>query len=136
MVETIAPDMVVFSVAGLGSLFGTLHQIASEISRRGVQMHMHASLAIAANKSTAMLAARSYPGVTIVAPGQEPDILAPIPIDTLLISPELLQKLHRWGVRTLGELAALPEIGVVERLGETGYQLRRVALGRATDLLN
>jgi protein ImuB len=136
MVETIAPDMVVFSVAGLGSLFGTLHQIASEISRRGVAMQMHASLAIAANKSTAMLAARSYPGVTIVAPGQEADILAPIPIDTLLISPELLLKLHRWGVRTLGELAALPEIGVVERLGETGYQLRRVALGRATDLLN
>jgi len=99
-------------------------------------MQMHASLAIAANKSTAMLAARSYPGVTIVAPGQEADILAPIPIDMLLISPELLLKLHRWGVRTLGELAALPEIGVVERLGETGYQLRRVALGQSTDLLN
>ena len=136
MVETVAPDTVVFSVDGLSSLFGTLHQIASEISRRGVEMQLHASLAIAPNKSTAMLVARSYPGVTIVAPGQEADILDPIPIDTLLISPDLLLKLNRWGVRTLGELAALPEIGVVERLGETGYQLRRIALGQSTDLLN
>jgi len=64
------------------------------------------------------------------------DALAPIPIETLLIFPELLRKLHRWGVRTLGELAALPEIGIVERLGEPGYQLRRIALGQATDLLN
>jgi protein ImuB len=136
LIETVAPDTVVFSVDGLNSLFGTLHQIASEISRRGVEMHIDASLAIAANKSTAMLAARNYRGVTIVEPGHEADALAPIPIETLLIFPELLRKLHRWGVRTLGELAALPEIGIVERLGEPGYQLRRVALGHATDLLN
>jgi protein ImuB len=136
LIETVAPDTVVFSVDGLSSLFGTLHQLASEISRRGVEMRINASLAIATNKSTAMLAARNYRGVTIVAPGQEADALAPIPIETLLLFPDLLLKLHRWGVRTLGELAALPEIGVVERLGETGYQLRRLALGQATDLLN
>jgi len=55
----------------LGSLFGTMHQIASEISRRGVEMHIDASLAIASNKSTAMIAARNYRGVTIVERGHE-----------------------------------------------------------------
>jgi protein ImuB len=136
MVETVAADTVVFSVAGLGSMFGSFHQIASEISRRGVEMGVNASLAIASNKSTAILIARSYRGVHIIAPGQEADALSNIPIDTPLISPEMLLKLHRWGVRTLGELAALPEIGVVERLGEAGYQLRRIALGEAINLLH
>lgn len=136
MVETAAADTVVFSVDGLGSLFGNFHQIASEISRRGAEMDIQASLAIAPNKSTAILIARAYRGVTIVMPGQEADALAAIPIDTPLISPDLLLKLHRWGVRTLGELAALPEIGVVERLGEPGYQLRRLALGQGADLLH
>lgn len=134
--ETAAADTVVFSVDGLGSLFGDFHQIASEISKRGEEMGIHASLAIASNKSTAVLIARAYRGVTIVAPGEEADVLSGIPIDTPLISPELLLKLHRWGVRTLGELAALPEVGVVERLGEAGYQLRRLALGQGADLLH
>jgi protein ImuB len=136
MVETVSPATVVFSVDGLGSLFGSFHQIAAEISRRGVEMGVHASLAIATNKSTAMLAARCYSGVTIIAPGEEADALADIPVAALDISPELLLKLQRWGIRTLGGLAALPEIGVVERLGETGYQLRRMALGQTAEPLH
>jgi protein ImuB len=49
--------------------------------------------------------------------------------------PELLATLRRWGIRTLGDLAALPEIGVRERLGEAGCQLRRIALGQQEDWL-
>ena len=44
--------------------------------------------------------------------------------------------LHRWGVRTLGELAALPEDGLTERLGEAGSSLRRLAMGQGDNLLN
>src|SRR5580698_5786638 len=75
LVERVAAGLVVFSVDGLGSLFGDSHQIASEISRRGVEMSVNASLAIAANKSTAMLAARNFRGVTIIEPGREADVL-------------------------------------------------------------
>jgi protein ImuB len=136
LVETVGVDVVVFSIKGLGALFGDSHQIASEISRRGAAMEVNASLAIAANKSAAMLAARNLRGVTIIAPGGESDVLAGIPIDALLATPELLLTLDRWGIRTLGDLAALPEIGLVERLGKAGYELRRLALGQSADLLN
>ena len=40
------------------------------------------------------------------------------------------------GIRTLGDLAALPEIGLAERLGEAGCRLRRLALRQSTDLLD
>jgi protein ImuB len=135
LVERVAADMVVFSADGLGSLFGDSCQIASEISRRGAAMNINASLAIAANKSAAMLAARHFRGVTIIAPGREADVLAGIPVEMLSASPEMLLTLDRWGIRTLGDLAALPEMGVVERLGEAGYRLRRLAVGQDPDVI-
>ncbi len=135
LVEKVASDTVVFSVDGLGSLIGDAHQIAAEISRRGVEMGVSASLAIAANKATAMLAARNFRGVTIILPGREEGVLASIPVEMAATSPELILTLHRWGIHTLGELAELPEIGIVERLGEAGYQLRRLAAGQCDDLI-
>jgi protein ImuB len=40
-----------------------------------------------------------------------------------------LQTLRRWGLRTLGDLAALPPAELVERLGEEGARLRQLARG-------
>src|SRR5262249_47607414 len=36
----------------------------------------------------------------------------------------------------LGDLAALPEIGIAERLGDAGLRMRRLALGESVDLLH
>ncbi len=41
----------------------------------------------------------------------------------------LLDVLHRWGLKTCEDLAALPEQGVVERLGNAGQYLRQLACG-------
>ena len=135
LVETVDPDTVVFSIAGLGRLFGDTNQIVSEISRRGDEMKITANLAIAANPAAAILAARHLPGVTTIARGQEPKILGALPVAALPTDPALLDTLERWGINTLGDLAALPEIGIIERLGEAGARLRRLALGRETRIL-
>ncbi len=55
--------------------------------------------------------------------------LAPLPIDALSLSPELVAVLHIWGLRKLGELAALPKEGVVERLGPEALPLWRQLSG-------
>jgi protein ImuB len=128
-------EAVVFSVDGLGSLIGNVFQIAAEIARHGAQMEINANLAIAINKSTALLAARHYQGVTIIEPGREAKILAEIPIEALPGSADLLDTLLRWGIHTAGDLAALPESGVRERLGENGSKLRRLALGQCGDVI-
>ncbi len=135
IIETIGEDEVVFSIDGLGSLFGDEYQIASEIGRRGAQMQIRASLAIATNKSTARIAARHYGGVTIVEPGREAEVLAGIRLEALPASPDILQTLHRWGVETLGDLAALPETGIRERLGDIGSKLWRLALGQGDEVI-
>ena len=135
VVESIGGDEVVFSVDGLGTLFGDVYQIASELARRGAQMETNASLAIAANKSTARLAARHYRGVTIVEPGREAKLLGEIPISALCVAPDLYETLYRWGIETLGGIASLPEAGIRERLGEAGSRLRRLALGQGDEVI-
>ena len=47
-------------------------------------------------------------------------------------SPDSLAVLARWGLRTLGELAALPAADLSERLGQDGVRWQRLARGEDT----
>jgi protein ImuB len=138
-VERTSPGTVVFSIAGLGRLMGTPHQIAAEIGRCGAALGIQASLAMANNPDTAVLIARNQPGVTIVPPGKEADYIGNFPIEALAttseVTPQLIETFERWGIRTLAALAELPEIGLAERFGEAGVHLRRLALGRTQRVL-
>jgi protein ImuB len=93
-------------------------------------MGIVASFAIARTPDTAILAARQLPGVTILPPGREVEILGHLPVHALPGELELIETLERWGVYTLAEFAALPPLGVVERLGEAGDRLLRLSLGQ------
>src|SRR6185312_3248412 len=70
-IQKIDAQTVAFSIAGLGALFGDAHQVAAEIARRGADMGVTANLAIAANLSAAILAARNLAGTTIPSRGKE-----------------------------------------------------------------
>jgi protein ImuB len=48
---------------------------------------------------------------------------------------QLLDTLRRWGVKTLGQLAALPPVEVYERLGGHGVLWQRLARGEESGLL-
>ena len=50
-------------------------------------------------------------------------------------SPQPLAVIARWGLRTLGELAALPATDLSERLGQDGIRWQRLARGEDTGLL-
>lgn len=55
--------------------------------------------------------------------------LAGLPLDVLPPDPELFRTLDSWGIRSLADLAKLPEDGLMARLGERGVQLQRLARG-------
>lgn len=133
VVETRAAGIVVFAIDGLGRLIGDTHQIASEIARRAEERGIRGQLAIASNPDTAVLMARHFTGVTIVAPGREAEVLGGLPLGTLRAwaTPDTLRTLEHWGVRTLADLAALPGLGLIERFGEEGDRLRKLATGQA-----
>ena len=134
-VEQTCADTLVFSIAPLRQLIGSPHQIASEICRSGHALKLKANLVIASNPDTAILLARNFTGVTLVTPGEEHFKLAPVPITSLFayaatLDSKLVAVLHRWGLKTCEDLAALPECGVAERLGNAGIYLRNLACGK------
>jgi protein ImuB len=133
-VEQSSEDTVTFSISPLRKLMGSPFQIASEICRLGYTWKLQANLAIASNPDAAILTARNFLGATLVTPGEEAYKLAPVPLTSLFahdarIDPNLLEVFIRWGLKTCGDLAALPEKGLAERLGDTGIYLRRLAAG-------
>ena len=126
LIEETSPDTVVFDIRGLRWIYGAPEQVASEIHRR---VGVPANLAVASNPDAVVHAARGIRGVTLLPPGQEASILAPLPLFLLGGSPGFARTLDLWGIRTFGEFANLPAVGVAARLGEEGVRLQQLARG-------
>jgi protein ImuB len=124
-----AGTTAVIPIAPLTRLMGGPGQIASEIARRLSEHGLHGNIGIAAQPDTAVLAARSIPGVTIIPQGFERNMLGKLQVGVLPVSNEALRVLDHWGIHTLDEFCSLPEAGILERLGKDGLQLLRIAKG-------
>ena len=133
LVEDTASGTVIFSIVGLGRLIGGPREIAAVIARRGSEAGIQGNLAIAADPDTALLAARHIAGVTVIPPGKEAGRLSGLPVEGLPCEEErtaaALCVIQNWGIRTLGELAELPPLGLIARFGEEGERLLRLARG-------
>lgn len=125
----LAPGTAVLDASGLERLYGSPHAIAAAIAARARQMGMEANVAIAANPDAAICAARGFTGIHVVPFADEAKYLGGLPLALLSPDPETFETLERWGIRTLHDLAALPEVGIAERLGPGGVYLRKLASG-------
>lgn len=138
-VEDTAQDVIVLDIEGMEPLFGHPAKLARDLARRASEIGLEANVAIASNPDAAALAARGFPGVTVISSGNEEEQLANLPISILVAAfptgdsesdnNQLLDTLERWGVRKLRAFATLPEIAISERLGQKGIHLQRLARG-------
>src|SRR5579864_300491 len=128
-VEDTAQDSIVLDLAGLASLFHTDKNIANELVRRAAVLGLLVNVAVSSHLEAAIHAARGFPGVTIIPPGEESERLGCMPIGVLSPSLEVLETFDRWGMRTCAELAALPLLQLSERLGQEGVRLHGLARG-------
>jgi protein ImuB len=136
--EDTAPNTVLLNLAGLEPLFGPVSKIARDLAHRISKMELEANVAVASNPDAALLAARGFPGVTLIAEGHEAERLGDLPVDVLLESFASdaeeavcwLETFDRWGIRKLRALASLPEVPLSERLGQQGIRLQKLARGR------
>src|SRR5215475_9871654 len=128
-VEKTSAGTVVFDVEGLERLFGSYPQIADQVTERVQERGIQANVAVAANPDAAICTARGFAGTTVVNRGTESARLSELPLRVLGPSPEILETLERWGIRTLGAFAALPPVQVAERLGQDGVKLHKMARG-------
>jgi hypothetical protein len=94
---------------------------------------------IAGTRFAAAVAAATGPGpaavpAVVVSPGEDAAFLAPFPASVLTRDPEIRGRLARFGLGTIGAVAALPRSALVARFGvEEGDRLHDRANGRETD---
>ena len=128
---------VVLDLNGVERLFGNAHTIAEELRRTAADRGIRVRVAIAGTRIAARLLVRHRAGLTVIEPDTDAPALAPLPISLLSefapapLTPgeELGRVFRQWGIRTLGELAALPSDDLAARLGEDGMTWQRLARG-------
>ena len=132
LVEQLSIDEAFLDVHGARRLLGTGIEIARRIRTRvEAETGLVVSVGVASTKFLAKLASDlSKPnGLIAVPPGTERAFLAPLPVSRLWgVGPATLQRLDRMGVRTIGEVAELPESALTASLGESlGQRLHALA---------
>src|SRR3982751_1656896 len=136
---------VVLDISGLGGLLGNPHAIGAELARAAEGYAAALRIAIARSQTAARLLAIAHPGPTI-ADGDAAAAVRLLPIDTLRMvieddvyhgvaaarlkaTADRLDTFRRWGLTTLGEIAALPAMPLSERMGQEGLALQPLARG-------
>jgi protein ImuB len=125
-------DTAVLDLAGCEKLFGSPEKIANELRRVASEVGFESNVAVAGSPLAAMSAAQGFTGVTVIPDGEEALQIGRLSLEALRIPFEFVETLKRWGVHTCADFAALPEISIVERLGQEGLRWWGLAQGRNT----
>ena len=121
----------VLDIAGMELLFGPPEKLAERLRDQMATAGFRVSIATSANFHVAQIKATATRGIAILRKGDEAHALEKLHIALLALTEEQKETFASWGIRTLGELAALPEVELVKRLGAAASDWRALAQGVA-----
>ena len=118
-------------ISGTERLFGPDISLAGQISRRvSEQTGLRSQIGMAHSKLVAGVAAlQAATTPLVVKRGEEQDFLRPLSIDFLPLSGEAIDWLGKLGLRTIGQVADLPDNALGSQLGAEGLTAHRLAKG-------
>ena len=119
----------VLDITGTERLFGPPETLAARLRDELASAGLRASVALSANFHAARMKAASTRGVTVIPAGQEAIALGKLPLAALELEADPAETFAIWGIRTLAELAALPESDLVARLSPRALDWRMLARG-------
>jgi len=138
-VEPGRPGLAWFDAQGLRSLHGGSLEGVIAAARRALAVPVRIGAAPSRFAALAAASAARARRAELTPAGTAAlrAYLAPLPVRLLVLRPEtaaLPDVLERFGIRTLGELAALPRAALADRFGTGGLFARDLARGRDTPL--
>jgi hypothetical protein len=127
-VEAVEPGVCAFAARGPARYYGGEMALAGAIIAAVADLGLESHIGVADGLFAALLAARGARPVFVVPPGGTAEFLSRQPV-SVLEDPDLAGLLTRLGLRTLGDLAALPAGDVAGRFGTAGETMHRLARG-------
>jgi protein ImuB len=119
----------VLDITGTERLFGPPETLAERLRDALASAGLRASVAVSTNFHAARMKAAATRGITVIPPGSEATALGRLPLDVLELGEDPVEIFAIWGIRTLAQLAALPEADLVARLGPQAVGWRDLARG-------
>jgi DNA polymerase IV len=135
VVEALSIDEAFLDVRGLDHILGSPLEIAKRLRREvREKVGLPITVGIARTKFLAKVASgvAKPDGLLLVPPDGELDFLHPLPVERLWgVGDKTARKLHAHGLVTVGQVAAVPELELIEMLGRgSGRHLHALANGR------
>jgi DNA polymerase-4 len=135
VVEALSIDEAFLDVRGLGHIWGTPVELAAKLRRRvRAEVGLPITVGVARTQFLAKVASgvAKPDGLLVVPPDRELAFLHPLPVEALWgVGRVTGARLRAWGVKTVGEVAALPETLLVSMLGRAaGRHLHALAENR------
>ena len=135
VVATTPPNGLLLDISGCTHLWGGeqvyLDEITTRLHHKGYQVRV----AIADTIGTAWAAAR-FGNAPIIAPGTQRDALSVLPPAALRLPPEILHRLHKLGLHTIGSLIDIPPSEMRSRFGNELLLRLRQALGQEAEYIS
>lgn len=136
LVEGLSIDEAFLEVGGLRRIVGTPEQVAVRLRERvRREVGLAISVGVARTKFLAKVASAvgKPDGLLVVEPEREEEFLLPLPVERLWgVGAVTAEKLHRYGIRTVGQLAEL-EAATAERMLGKAVGTHLHALARLRD---
>jgi protein ImuB len=130
-VEAVRPGVCAFGARGPARYFGGETALATRVVAAVADLGVQPRAGVADGLFAALLAARRTDSVLVIPAGQTAEFLARQPV-TVLDDQDLAGLLTRLGLRTLGDLAALPAGDVAGRFGPVGEAAHALARGQGS----
>ncbi len=122
------PRSLFLDATGLQRLFSGLENLRRRVAGALAALRISAAITIAPTPGAAWALAAFGAG-RVVADGELPDALRPLPPEALRLDPAIVERLRALGIRTIGSLLQLPRDDLAIRFGPAILQRIDQAMG-------
>jgi protein ImuB len=131
-----APDGLWLDISGVAHLFGGERKLCERIVRTCARAGFNAHIAVAGTTGAAHALARFGSGqILLCDSGSEMESIAALPPEALRIDEAAIHACRRFGIESIGDLAAIPRGPLARRFGQSTLTRFDQAIGRSGEAI-